>query len=453
MDGFAFDGAQLRSGEPLSLEVVGTALAGKAWQGTAGTGQTVRLRSLRLISQADRAVAMQVVRLTVDRPVWLVLDLPPTPADTALELRQTKDGVTVWGGRDTTWVVAVAGTARLTLGRRQREPERHGAGWRWSWLALPGKPATLRRVVVFERGAVGEEGALLTKMATKLRRAWQVGTRQPVSAHVHAWQSQYGAGDVAIDGDAEAQRAIRFAVHHLTAAANPDDDTVSIGARALTGDAYHGHIFWDTESFLLPFYTYTWPAAARTLLRYRHRTLPAARRKAARLGYRGALYAWESTDTGEEATPPLVLGQHGEIIPIRCGTQEHHISADIALAVWRYWEATRDRQFLLEAGAEILLETARFWASRATREADGRYHIRGVIGPDEYHESVDDNAYTNGMAAWNLDRAWRPRTFSSAVGRNNGPRYAPASTWTRPNWRPGRRSRRDWSMGSTQRVA
>jgi trehalose/maltose hydrolase-like predicted phosphorylase len=155
---------------------------------------------------------------------------------------------------------------------------------------------------------------------------------------------------------------------------------------------------------LLPFYTYTWPAAARALLRYRYRSLPAARAKAARLGYRGALYAWESADTGEETTPARVVAPDGEVIVIRCGTDEQHISADVACAVWQYWQVTGDVSFLLDAGAEIVLETARFWGSRAALEADGHYHIRGVVGPDEYHEGVDDNAYTNGMAQWNLER-------------------------------------------------
>ena len=122
------------------------------------------------------------------------------------------------------------------------------------------------------------------------------------------------------------------------------------------------------------------------------------------MGYRGALYPWESADSGEETTPPFAMGPTGEIIPIRSGIEEHHISADVAYAVWQYWLATDDSSFLLEAGAEIVLETARFWASRAMIEEDGYYHIRGVIGPDEYHESVDDNAYTNHMARWNIER-------------------------------------------------
>jgi kojibiose phosphorylase len=104
-------------------------------------------------------------------------------------------------------------------------------------------------------------------------------------------------------------------------------------------------------------------------------------------------------------TPPLVTAPDGNVIRILTGEQEHHISADVAFAVWSYWQTTSDERLLLGAGAEILIETARFWASRAVREDDHRYHIRGVIGPDEYHETVDDNAYTNGLAQWNLEVA------------------------------------------------
>src|SRR5262249_21778738 len=131
---------------------------------------------------------------------------------------------------------------------------------------------------------------------------------------------------------------------------------------------------------------------------------PAAKQKAESLGFKGALYAWESADSGEETTPERVVGADGSFVEILCGRLEQHISADIAYAVWQYWHATGDDDFFLSAGAEILLETARFWASRAVPEADGKRHIRHVIGPDEYHEDVDDNAFTNGMARWNLAR-------------------------------------------------
>ena len=118
------------------------------------------------------------------------------------------------------------------------------------------------------------------------------------------------------------------------------------------------------------------------------------------------MYAWESADTGAETTPEQVVDPDGQIVDILCGKQEQHITADIAYAVWQYWQATKDVDFLLDAGAEILLETGRFWSSRAQLEGDGYCHIRGVIGPDEYHEHIDDNAYTNVMA--------RPRGASVA---------------------------------------
>ena len=232
-----------------------------------------------------------------------------------------------------------------------------------------------------------------------------LGWRGVVAAHEAAWASRWQCSDVEVDGDAAAQQALRFAVYHLNSAANPADERVSIGARALTGDDYRGHVFWDTEIFLLPFYILTWPEAARALLMYRFHTLDGARAKAARMGWRGALYAWESADTGAETTPEQVIGPDRQVVDILCGKQEQHISADVAYAVWQYWQATGDDEFLLDAGAEILLETGRFWSSRAQLEADGHHHIRGVIGPDEYHEHIDDNAFTNVMARWNIRRA------------------------------------------------
>jgi kojibiose phosphorylase len=140
------------------------------------------------------------------------------------------------------------------------------------------------------------------------------------------------------------------------------------------------------------------------VLGYRHHTLPAARRNARARGWRGAAYAWESADTGEDVTPAYYFTARGERKDTRTGEEEHHLNADIGFAVWQYWQATGDERYLLEEGAELLIELARFWASRAERDADGRWHVRGVIGPDEYHEGVDDNAYTNQLAAWLLDR-------------------------------------------------
>src|SRR5262249_18344668 len=122
-------------------------------------------------------------------------------------------------------------------------------------------------------------------------------------------------------------------------------------------------------------------------------------------GYRGAFYAWEAADTGAEVTPRGVLGPDGREVVYPVATRAVHISADIAYALWNYWQITGDDAFLRDAGAEMLLETARFWASRVEEGGDGAFHLRGVEGPDEYHEDVDDNAYTNNLARWNLARA------------------------------------------------
>ncbi|MGI8983602.1 MAG: glycosyl hydrolase family 65 protein, partial [Acidimicrobiales bacterium] len=175
----------------------------------------------------------------------------------------------------------------------------------------------------------------------------------------------------------------------------------------LTGPGYRGHVFWDTDVFVLPFYVWTHPETARALLAYRYRTLPAARAKAARLGYAGALYAWESADTGEETTPESVLLADGTRLRVLTGLQEHHIAADVAWAACHYADVTGDDAFLADMGIELVVETARFWASRTMVDAAGAHHIREVIGPDEYHEGVDDNAFTNVMARWNLRAASR----------------------------------------------
>lgn len=223
--------------------------------------------------------------------------------------------------------------------------------------------------------------------------------------HATEWQARWNSADIEIEGDDALQRSLRFAAYHLISAANPDDGRVSIGARTLSGAAYKGHIFWDTEIYMLPFFIFTHPPSARALLEYRYHTLDAARRKAAGFGFRGAMYPWESADTGDEVTPEWVIAPNGEVLEVPNGKLEVHITADIAYAIWQYWQNTGDDDFLLRYGAEILLEAARFWASRGRLEPDGFYHIRHVIGPDEYHENVDDNAYTNLMAAWNLRHA------------------------------------------------
>jgi len=273
---------------------------------------------------------------------------------------------------------------------------------RWEAEVVMGEGLRLDRLVAVETSRDTDSPA---EAALHRLQAWVGRDAELLEAHARAWLERWADADIEVEGDEAAQRVLRFALYHLVAAANPEDERVSVGARGLTGVGYKGHVFWDTETFMLPFYSLAYPAAARAMLMYRYHTLNAARQKAASGGYRGALYAWESADSGEEVTPTSVVGPLGEVIPILTGQLEHHISADVAYAVWQYWEATGDDEFLRVAGAEILLETARFWASRGTAGPDGRWHIRQVIGPDEYHEGVDDNAYTNLLAQWNLTAA------------------------------------------------
>ncbi|MGB9776884.1 MAG: beta-phosphoglucomutase [Anaerolineae bacterium] len=226
------------------------------------------------------------------------------------------------------------------------------------------------------------------------------------AAHEAAWAREWESCDVVLEGDDRAQQAVRHSLFQLLIAAPRGDDRVSIPARTLSGFGYRGHVFWDTDTFILPFFTFTRPEIARNLLMYRYHTLPGARRKAQRHGYEGAMYAWESADTGDETTPRWVPVRNGDLVRIWCGDIEDHITADVAYAVVQYWQVTGDDAFIRDYGAEIVLETARFWASRARwNEEQGRYEIRDVIGPDEYHEHVDNNAYTNGMARWNLEAA------------------------------------------------
>jgi trehalose/maltose hydrolase-like predicted phosphorylase len=402
-------------GEPMSLAAARTLAFSRTldwrrglllsdWHHRDGKGRIVRLRTLRFVSLADRAVAGQFVQLDTEQPTPVCLEAWLEPPADGLRLETTAAGLALWRTAHGVQRLAMAPTATVHVDGTVAtwDPTGSPAVHVARGIVEPGRPATFLRLIALARGAPDGDPGLAA--AAALRRARRTGLQGLLAAHERAWAARWDASDVVVAGDELAQRALRFAAYHLISAANPADEHVSIGARALTGDAYLGHVFWDTEIFLVPFYTFTWPAAARALLMYRYHTLPGARAKAARLGYRGALYAWESTDTGEETTPEQVIGLDGQLIRIRCGTEEHHISADVAYAVWQYWQATRDSEFLLAGGAEILLETARFWASRGALEDDGRYHIRTVIGPDEYHEGIDDNAYTNIMARWNLER-------------------------------------------------
>ena len=398
----AHEGEVVRSARQLDMRR-GVLLSG-ATQRSAG-GVMFTGRELRLLSQADRATVLQLLQFSLDRDgVDVRVEASVSASGLGMEPMHLSEDLAYWRTEGTEKGLAMAGSASLRLGDHELAPERpFPLRWVWRWRSVAGQVAELNRHVAVARADAPDEDPSPAAKAA-LTRARGRGWRAALVAHEEAWNQRWGVGDVAIDGDTDIQRSVRFAAYHLISAANPEDEKVSVGARALTGDAYLGHVFWDTEVYLLPFYTVVWPAAARAMLLYRFNTLPAARAKAAELGFRGALFAWESADTGIETTPEHVLDPNGRRVEILSGRLEQHISADIAYAVWQYWRATDDDEFLKTAGAEIILETARFWASRAAPESDGGRHVRHVIGPDEYHEDVDDNAFTNVMARWNIAR-------------------------------------------------
>ncbi|WP_428489083.1 hypothetical protein [Rhodopila sp.] len=368
-------------------------------------GLAVRLRVLRLVSLHCRALGLQLVQLDVNAgAVEATLVASFEGVEFGLVAEQLEQGLGVWRTNSSGKRLAMAVAATLWVDGRAVAPKALGPfKWAWTWATSPGQAVCFERMVAITRADAPAENPGHAAQG-QLGSATAVGWRGVLDEHEASWAARWQACDVLIEGDPAAQQALRFALYHLNGAANPGDERVSIAARALTGPDYHGHVFWDTEIFLLPLYTLTWPEAARALLIYRFRTLDGARSKAKRMGWRGAMYAWESASTGAETCPEHAIGPDRRIVDILCGTQELHISADVAYAVWHYWQATGDEAFLREAGAEILLETARFWSSRAQPEADGRHHIRGVIGPDEYHETIDDNAFTNVMARWNIRR-------------------------------------------------
>ena len=209
--------------------------------------------------------------------------------------------------------------------------------------------------------------------------------------------------NIEIEGDPDCDAALRFCLYGLLCCVNPADEHTSIAAKGLHGEGYKGHVFWDTEVFMLPFFIYALPDYAKTLLSYRFHTLPGAKKNAALGGYRGARYAWESADTGLEETPRWGVNYKGQTVPILTGETEIHITGDVSYAMREYVRATGDAAFMAERATPVILETARFWASRAEyNSALDRYDINDVIGPDEFHEGVNNNAYTNSLAQWNL---------------------------------------------------
>jgi kojibiose phosphorylase len=222
------------------------------------------------------------------------------------------------------------------------------------------------------------------------------------------WERMWELYDVQVESDDDAQALLHYNFYHNIIATPAHTDHLPVGARGLSCQAYQGAAFWDQEIFNLPMYLYTNPEVAHNLLVYRHRALDGARRKARRLGYYGAYYPWISGDTGDELCPDYFFSDvlTGRKIRNHFNDWQIHISPDIAYTVWHYYLATGDWDFIRSRGAEMLFEIAQFLISHAYFKKDlGRYEIVRVLGPDEYHENVDNNAFTNVQARYALAAA------------------------------------------------
>lgn len=246
---------------------------------------------------------------------------------------------------------------------------------------------------------------------TALKEEAEAGYEAVAAKSAKVWETRVWAHqDIKIESDNPMdQLAVRFAVLHLVMMTPGHDNRMNIGAKALSGEGYKGHTFWDTEMFLLPFWIYTYPHTARSLLEYRYHGLDGARAKAHENGFEGAMYPWESAwITDGEVTPKFGAADvvTGKEMPIICGDIELHITSDVAFGVWEYYQITGDDDFMERCGYEIIFDTARYWASRLEWNAEeNRYEICDVIGPDEYSEHANNNAYTNYMASWDLHLA------------------------------------------------
>lgn len=245
--------------------------------------------------------------------------------------------------------------------------------------------------------------ALHTTIKEEVDHFMEDGLETELRFHENVYDAMWEEADVCFEGDPELNRAVRFNIFHLMSTGNETDDRVSVGAKLLTGEEYGGHAFWDIELFMLPFFSYVFPKMAQNMENYRYYLLDAARENAKKNGYKGAQYPWESADDGTEQCPDWTIEPDGTCYRCYVAMYEHHVTADVAYGIYDYVRITKDLDFLYGRGAEVLTETARFWASRCeyVTEKD-RYEINQVTGPDEWHEPVNNNLYTNYFARWNL---------------------------------------------------
>lgn len=258
--------------------------------------------------------------------------------------------------------------------------------------AEAGQPITLIKYLSYHKSRTEQAPELSARSDRTLNRAADAGFDHLIDSQRTYMDEFWRRSDVVLqDGDPRVQQCVRFNLFHILQAAGRAEGS-GIPAKGLTGPAYDGHYFWDIEIYILPFLIYTSPRIARNLLKFRYGQLDAARARARQVNQKGALFPWR-TINGEEASAYFAAG-----------TAQYHINADVVYALKKYVEVTGDEDFLFEFGAEILVETARFWADLGAypNGNDSSFHIHGVTGPDEYTAIVNDNAYTNLMARSNL---------------------------------------------------
>ncbi|MGY4711687.1 trehalose-phosphatase [Mycolicibacterium sp. CBM1] len=298
-----------------------------------------------------------------------------------------------------------------TDGRVVDEPRR--VGHDYVVAVAPGETVTVEKMATIFTGrdqAISDPGDAAQRLLGRLGRYADLR-----DGHVREWAHLWERFDIAFEDNADALRVVRLHLLQLlqTVPNRAVDLDAGVPARGLHGEAYRGHIFWD-ELFVFPVLNLRSPETTRSLLRYRYRRLPEARRAAQEAGYAGAMFPWQSGSDGREESQKMHLNPNSGRWNPDASARAHHIGSAVAYNVWQYYQVTGDLQYLIENGAEMLAEIARFWVSRAEFDDTlGRFVIRGVIGPDEFHsgypdapyDGIDNNAYTNVMAVWVIVRA------------------------------------------------
>jgi kojibiose phosphorylase len=363
------------------------------------SAETPNLGVIRFSITCSRAAAV-TIRTGIDGNIWdlngpHLLGLEATRRDSALLV----------GGRtnESSKRVAVAEMADIDFGKVSYESGGNRSLRVVHLRAEAGKTYTFHKYFAVFTDNDAVRGSVAEAAVEAVQRARSLGYEGCLAGHNAKWREKWQRCDVAIEGDDEAQLALRYSILQLLMVAPVKGSANSIPARALSGQVYKGAIFWDTEMFMFPFFIHTYPEKAVELMRYRIKTLAGARRKARTegLGSRGAFYAWESQETGDDACTYFNIGDPltGRALRTYFRDKQVHISGDVAIAMWDYFRLTGDDSLLLEGGAEVILECARFYNSIAYYKGDKRrFEILDVVGPDEYHERVNNNAFTSMVA-------------------------------------------------------